>query len=663
MRSTKGLCAAVFSVVVAFGCSDDQSSDRSEDERAGGAGAEPGGAGSAGDDAGFGGRAAGGDGEGGRAEGGTGTGGRGSGGLSTGGSENGGAGTGGRGEGGAATAGSPEGGVATAGSPEGGADVGGRAEGGQAAAGGPSLGGAESGGAESGGAESGGAESGGAESGGAESGGATIGGSGGCAGEGCQEQPPVAACDAPAPLVDTTDAQIVGNGDPSSCTEARLHEAVQAGGIVRFNCGPDFTFYLTETLVPGLGECGWVETPCSRVDTVIDGEGQVTLDGQGAVRILTFDTADHDDSTISLTVQRLRFVNGNSADYGADSGCGKDTFAGGGAIMTFGGNLTVTDCEFENNSAAPRGPDVAGGAIYSRGLGKTTVSGSVFRGNSAATGGAIGLLASSIEIANSILEDNQAVGEDCGGNGGAIYMDGSGSSTARICGTTITHNVSTLFGGAMFRTAYSTVQTTEVDRCNLDANSSTEGGGAFYLQGTPVTLTNSTVSNHQMAGGAVWILDHNALGDAPGILNMTNVTITGNHNSSWGASGITLNGDAQGVWQNITVADNLGDNIAIAILVDENATATVTNSILQSCYTTLQGDHNLQNPAGDVDCTSGIITADPRLQPLADNGGPTPTRAPAADGPAAGAGAECAPTDQRGLERAASCTLGAVELR
>jgi hypothetical protein len=476
--------------------------------------------------------------------------------------------------------------------------------------------------------------------------------------------PPARECDDPAPLVDTAHAdRMVGNGTRGSCTEERLHEAVEAGGIIRFDCGSeDFKFTLHEPLVPGVGQCDWVDYPCSRVDTVIDGEGKITLDGGGTVRIITFDTADHDDSTITLRVQRLRFTNGNSSEYGADSGCGKDTFAGGGAIMLFGGNLFVSDCEFENNVAAPRGSDVAGGAIYVRGLGKLTVSGSVFRGNTAATGGAIGLLASSIEIANSTIVDNQALGDDCGGNGGGIYMDGSGETTARFCGMTISNNVSTRFGGAMFRTAYATTQTTTFDRSTLDGNTSAQGGGALYLQGTPVTLTDSTVSNSEAAGAAVWILDHNALGDAPGVLDMTNVTITGNHNSSWGAAGITLGGDANGRWQNITVADNAGDNIELGILTDEAATATVTNSILQSCYRGLAGDHNLQWPAGDAACTSGIATADPRLAALADNGGPTATRAPAADGPADGAGSECASADQRGTRRAAACTLGAYEI-
>ena len=49
--------------------------------------------------------------------------------------------------------------------------------------------------------------------------------------------------------------------------------------------------------------------------------------------------------------------------------------------------------------------------------------------------------------------------------------------------------------------------------------------------------------------------------------------------------------------------------------------------------------------------------------PAGDNGGPTKTMAPAAGGPAAGAGKSCPTTDQRGKPRKADgCTAGAYEL-
>lgn len=57
---------------------------------------------------------------------------------------------------------------------------------------------------------------------------------------------------------------------------------------------------------------------------------------------------------------------------------------------------------------------------------------------------------------------------------------------------------------------------------------------------------------------------------------------------------------------------------------------------------------------------------DPKLGPLADNGGPTMTIAPAADSPArdAASAAACPATDQRGVSRpqGSGCDIGAYEL-
>ena len=64
----------------------------------------------------------------------------------------------------------------------------------------------------------------------------------------------------------------------------------------------------------------------------------------------------------------------------------------------------------------------------------------------------------------------------------------------------------------------------------------------------------------------------------------------------------------------------------------------------------------------DNECTTGITWADALLEPLADNGGPTPTRLPGASSPALGVGAGCPATDQRGEPRPATgCAAGAVE--
>ena len=97
-------------------------------------------------------------------------------------------------------------------------------------------------------------------------------------------------------------------------------------------------------------------------------------------------------------------------------------------------------------------------------------------------------------------------------------------------------------------------------------------------------------------------------------------------------------------------------------------TATLQNSIAAdnaapSCAGITDGGHNISFP--DAGCPGANV--DPKLAALADNGGPTKTRAlepgsPALDAvPASGAG--CAATDQRGVARPqqAACDIGAYE--
>jgi hypothetical protein len=232
-----------------------------------------------------------------------------------------------------------------------------------------------------------------------------------------------------------------------------------------------------------------------------------------------------------------------------------------------------------------------------------------------------------------------------------------------VCGTTFSGNTSTQFGGAFFRTAYGTDQTSNIDRSTFSGNTSGNFAGALYLQGTPITLANSTISNNEANGWSLYAVDHNGSGyTAPGRLDMTNVTITGNHNVNWGPSAVQVDGASSGTWQNVTITGNIGDKVTQAISVADEASVTITNSILQECNQTVTGSHNLQWPSSNSACTSNITFSDPQLGSLADNGGATQTMAPAAGSPAAGKGSACATTDQRGVARAAACTLGAYEL-
>ena len=189
------------------------------------------------------------------------------------------------------------------------------------------------------------------------------------------------------------------------------------------------------------------------------------------------------------------------------------------------GNLTVIDCTFTNNQAAPLGPDTGGGAIYINGS-KTglLVANSTFRSNSASNAGAVGGLFATLQIYNSLFRDNKATGHDAnsddaskcsvinndqnevgsGGNGGAIYQDGGSSTNVLLCGVDVESNAAgtNAFGGGVFMTSNDMTGTITVQDSTItgntggswtNVNSGPSLGSAFGVNAKSSTVTNSTL--------------------------------------------------------------------------------------------------------------------------------------------------------------------------
>ncbi len=271
--------------------------------------------------------------------------------------------------------------------------------------------------------------------------------------------------------VDTSQpTHVVGTGTAASCTSDALHAEATQGGIITFDCGPDaVTIAVTSTIDLPIGQ-----------DTVLDGGQKVTLDGGGAVQILRFDSPNFKANEHRLTLQHIALVNGKEtpsvAIPTAPAPCSQGFNDGaGGALYMRDGNLTIIDSIFENNQAAPLGPDTGGGAIYVLGSkhGGIIVHSS-FRGNQAANAGAVGGLFCEWDIYDSLFDGNKAIGNGAnsddaskcsainngqhevgsGGNGGAIYSDGA-SVDVTLCGDKIVDNAagSNAFGGGLFFTS------------------------------------------------------------------------------------------------------------------------------------------------------------------------------------------------------------------
>jgi hypothetical protein len=296
--------------------------------------------------------------------------------------------------------------------------------------------------------------------------------------------PGAPSCATPISAVNTAgNTNVVGDGTPASCTESAFEAAIAAGGIVTFQCGPSpYKLILSST-------------KSVTQDTVIDGGNLVTLDGGGQVRQLLLNTNNFEATTPTLTLQNITLANGHGTD---NAGTGAPT--GGGAVYRYGGTLNVIHSQFINNIGPATGQDSAGGAIYSVGVGTTTVVGSTFQGNQASDGGALGNLGASVDLVNDTIQGNQATGTGGnpgdGGNGGGIYMDGA-HIVITMCGTHIDSNQGNAYGGGLFFVDDALAGTAAIDQSSFDGNSTAFAGG-LYLQGATGTLTNSSVINNQV---------------------------------------------------------------------------------------------------------------------------------------------------------------------
>jgi hypothetical protein len=464
--------------------------------------------------------------------------------------------------------------------------------------------------------------------------------------------PPEAICEAP-PLSDVSSPDaVVGDGTPASCTEEALRQAAQGGGVIVFDCGQEPVTIPIASQIVFTGEA------------VLDGGGLVTLSGGGATRLLYLDSG-YDQSGPRLAVQRLAFRDGKS------QGDGDDTAVGGGAIYRDGGSLQVLDCVFLDNSAPLTGQDVAGGAIYAFGGGETIIAGSVFDGNRASDGGAVGSLNGDLVIINSTFTGNAATGSGGnpgdGGCGGAIYMDG-GDELASLCGVVISDNTAGAIGGGVFRVSNDGSGSMAVDRTTVDSNAVTAAGGGnaggLYLQGLALSITDSSITrNAAFYNGGIWI--HTCA------VGMTNVTVAGNTATGSNGGGLWLSGPPTGVLRNCTIADNsapadgqgggavFGGGLTLRnTVVSNNSSGTWAPGCSEAL---IDGGGNLEWPQG-AGCAAGALVADPLLGALADNGGSTQTMLPAAGSPADDLGTDCPEFDQRGEPRGEPCTAGAVEL-
>jgi CSLREA domain-containing protein len=307
-------------------------------------------------------------------------------------------------------------------------------------------------------------------------------------------------------------------------------------------------------------------------------------------------------------------VHGNSSDVTIKRSLIEKNRAdlAGGGVSSSGGSLTILRSRISNNRS-----DAFGGGIYPNNT-DVVIRRSVIEGNRASDQAGIALLAGTFEISKTRIAGNRA-----DGSGGGVY---------------------TLAADG------------EISQSEVSGNVAGEDGGGLQILSDDISIVASTISGNEANGnGGGLFLDGS---NAEVILN--GATVAGNQ------------ADAN--------ADDLGSGGGIFV-----------NDGLAIFYNSIIGDNSLGGASGgEPECDGGIgavytliendcpglgsnnIIADPGIEKLKRNGGPTLTHALRADSLAIDAGnpslpgsedSACIPTDQRGKGRpTGECDMGAFEL-
>ncbi len=315
-------------------------------------------------------------------------------------------------------------------------------------------------------------------------------------------------------------------------------------------------------------------------------------------------TVDGNNGTPSITTSII--INGNGATVRRSTGSQK------AAIRLFhvsqSGELTLNDIRlYDGVGVEP--PDTTlplrnhGGAIFNAGM--LTVNNSDFDYNRARRQGGGIYNTGTMTINASTFQNNEAdYNGDPGGSGGAIHNVG----TATIIDSTFVGNIASQSGGAIGNHGIMTITNS-----TISANSTTL---AEIVSGAAI-----------MNGGA-------------GTLHISYTTITSNVGTTSGA-----------VW---SVLDTI-----------EIVNSIIAGNLPANCSYPATSPTSGPNLDDDGSCDNFTITADPQLDPLASNGGPTQTHAIAPSSPAKNAAAgTCPAADQRGEPRphGSACDLGSYEL-
>lgn len=388
--------------------------------------------------------------------------------------------------------------------------------------------------------------------------------------------------------------------------------------------------------------------PSTDPNCTASGVCTITMTGSGQFQISSTTTAGKLTITNSTgadkliisgnNITRVFYNSGNLTLSGFTITKGNSVTSSGGGLFNDASTLTLNNVIVTGNTS----PQSGGGIFNSNGtlnLNNSTISENT--SNTIAGGIFNQGFGGVVTITNSTISGNRTTSVS-GGNGGGIYNGGDGTMT--ITNSTVTGN-SSIDGGGIYSNLTSSMNITNstiMGNTSVSSITGTGGTGGIFAAGT-MNITNSTISgNTGIRAGGIYYSDFTS-GTS---LSLNSVTVT-NNNSTDIAGGIEI-GLGTVIINNTIIAGNT--------VANSFASPDLRGSISSTSSYNLIG--NNQGMTGITHGTNGnqVGTAaspiDPRLEPLADNLGPTKTHALKSESPALDKGKSFSETtDQRGLPR------------
>ncbi len=239
------------------------------------------------------------------------------------------------------------------------------------------------------------------------------------------------------------------------------------------------------------------------------------------------------------------------------------------------------------------------------------------------------------------------IGNKAGRGGGMSILNGN----PRVTNCTFWENEANTWGGGMFIENGSPM----VTDCTFSKNVGNTIGGGMLIRNGSSTVTNCTFSENvaNLYGGGMYLNS--------GSSTVTNCTFSGNKANTYSGGGAFI-GSGSPTLMNCTFSENMAKDPGDGIYSHSKDGPTVTNTILWGSGSAVgqvfvEPGRTLKIIYSIVDTVifpgEGNTDADPKLGPLADNGGPTQTCALLEGSSAIDSGTNTgAPsTDQRGVSR------------